>query len=50
MWTFAAIAPAVLIALFLSAFSYQGLVDAVQIKKQKVTDSLLRSAQGLLKT
>ena len=50
VWTFAAIAPAVLIALFLSAFSYQGLVNTVQIKKQKITNSLLHNTQDLLKT
>ena len=44
-WLFAAIAPAVLIACFLSAFGYQGIVDAYSVRRGVVTESLQRSAR-----
>lgn len=48
VWRFAAIAPAVLIGLFLSAFCYQGIVDAKRLKSGLVTPTLRLLAQRRL--
>lgn len=48
VWRFAAVAPAVLIALFLSAFCYQGIVDARRMQSGVVTPTLRLLAQRRL--
>lgn len=48
VWRFAAVAPAVLIGLFLSAFCYQGIVDAQRMQSDVVTPTLRLLAQRCL--
>lgn len=48
VWHFAAVAPALLIALFLSAFCYQGIVDAQRLQSGVVTPTLRLLAQRRL--